>query len=58
MGLDPVQNSSKSGLKPDYDDPGIEIEIKIKIKSEANTTQILGNPGRSPNTILVEILIK
>ena len=37
MGLDPVQNSSKSGLKPDYDDPGGEIEFESKSNQ---------NPGR------------
>ena len=52
MGLDRVQNLSKSGLKPDYDDLGIKIKAKsnrIKIYDRilvANPVEILGNPNR------------
>ena len=60
LGLDPVQNLSKSGLKPDYDDPGLKIESKIQIKIKIKIygrilVEILGNPGRilgNPNRIL------
>ena len=58
LGLDPVQNLSKSGLKPDYDDPGLKIESKIQIKIKIYDrilVEILGNPGRivgNPNRIL------
>ena len=87
VGLDPVQNLSKSGLKPDYDDQDAqEVQkvwklqmlqkvtnlcmqpksnqdrnrIKIKpnqAKSKSKSNQILGNPSKNPNGILVEILI-
>ena len=60
MGLDPVQNLSRSGLKPDYDDLGSKIKSnQNRIKSEPNQKQkhhrilveSLGNPGRNPNRI-------
>ena len=59
MGLDPVQNLSKSGLKPDYDDLGIKIKSKsnrikiydrilvaILVEILGNPNRIIGNPGR------------
>ena len=48
VGLDPVQNLSKSGLKPDYDDQESKIEWnqnRIKIMVEI-LMEILGNPNR------------
>ena len=53
MGLDPVQNLSKSGLKPDYDDQESKSNRnpnQIKIY-DRTLVEILGNPGRNPERI-------
>ena len=59
LGLDPVQNSSRSGLKPDYDDLGSETEIESKVIQAVlggpmKSWEVLGSPRRSRN-LLAEV---
>ena len=57
VGLDPVQNFSKSGLKPDYDDLGIQNRIKSEIQIKLYD-RILIEILEILVEILVEILIE
>ena len=52
LGLDPVQNLSKSGLKPDYDDQ------ESKSNQNPNQIKIYGRILIEILEILVEILVE
>ena len=53
VGLDPVQNLSKSGLKPDYDDQESKIESTQNLNRNPDMT-----PDRNPNRNLRKSMIE
>ena len=60
MGLDPVQNLSKSGLKPDYDDQGrlrSAESVRVTNVTKSYKPMHAAKTESNPNQNRIEILI-